>query len=227
MKAMILAAGRGSRMQPLTDHTPKPLLMVGEKPLIVWHIEKLQQAGFKEIIINIAWLGDQIPKALGDGSQFGLKLTFSDEQQEGALETAGGIIKALPLLSKNSDPFLVVNGDVWCDFPYSNQSPLNKNDLAHLILVSNPKHNPEGDFALNTSRVTQDIEATTEKYTFSGIGYYHPDLFKKLPKGKRPLAPLLRKAMDNGQVSGELFTGDWRDIGTPNRLEQLNADLAQ
>ena len=233
MKAMILAAGHGTRMRPLTDHTPKPLLNVGNKPLVVWHIEKLKQAGFEDIIINIAWFGDQIPKALGDGSQFGVKLHYSDEQKEGALETAGGIIKALPLLCNedNDETFLVVNGDVWCDYTYSNKSPLKENDLAHLILVNNPEHNPEGDFALinepthaqdNQQRV--DVEGPT-KYTFSGIGYYHPNLFKSLPQGKHPLAPILRNAMLNKQVSGEHFTGDWRDIGTPERLAQLDSDL--
>jgi len=220
MKAMILAAGHGTRMRPLTDHTPKPLLNVGGKPLIVWHIEKLAKAGFEDIVINIAWLGDQIPKALGDGKQFAVNLTYSDEQQEGALETAGGIIKALPLLG--DDPFLVVNGDIWCDVLFSNENPLKENDLAHLILVNNPAHNPQGDFALQQNRV--NIEGGN-RFTFSGIGYYHPALFNKLPPGKRPLAPLLREAMRNNQVSGELFEGDWRDIGTPERLQQLDDAL--
>ena len=217
MKAMILAAGRGSRMRPLTDHTPKPLLEVAGKPLIVWHIEKLKKAGFVDIVINIAWLGDQIPKALGDGSQFGVNLYYSDEQKDGALETAGGIIKALPLLG--NDSFLVVNGDVWCDFAYTNISPLKNDDLAHLVLVNNPEHNPNGDFALADSRVKEVGES---KFTFSGIGYYHPDLFKPLEQGKRPLAPLLREQMRENKISGEYFAGDWRDIGTPERLESLN-----
>ncbi len=137
---MILAAGHGTRMRPLTDNTPKPLLIVGWKPLIVWHIENLKKSGFEDIVINIAWKGDQIPQTLGDGSQFGVNLIYSDEQQEGALETAGGIIKALPLLGDN--PFLVVNGDVWCDFNYSPENRLSGDDLAHLILVNNPSHNP-------------------------------------------------------------------------------------
>jgi MurNAc alpha-1-phosphate uridylyltransferase len=221
MKAMILAAGHGTRMKPLTDHTPKPLLKVGGKPLIVWHIEKLQKAGFKDIIINIAWLGEQIPKALGDGSQFGVNLYYSDEQKEGALETAGGIIKALPFF--NEEPFLVVNGDVWCDYEFSNNNPLSADDLAHLVLVNNPEHNPDGDFSLNKQRIKREGgNVNNKKLTFSGIGYYHPDLFKSLPQGKRPLAPLLRNSMDNNKVSGELFTGDWRDIGTPERLEELD-----
>ncbi len=225
MKAMILAAGHGTRMRPLTDHTPKPLLEVGGKPLIVWHIEKLQKAGFKDIVINIAWLGEQIPEALGDGSAFGVNLHYSDEQQEGALETAGGIVKALPLLAGKSgdEPFLVVNGDVWCDLHYRHDNPLHENDLAHLILVNNPAHNPEGDFALLKNRVSPD---GAKKFTFSGIGYYHPALFNKLSQGKRPLAPLLRQAMSRHQVSGELFAGDWRDIGTPERLQQLDDALS-
>ncbi|MEE9309814.1 MAG: nucleotidyltransferase family protein [Cocleimonas sp.] len=220
MKAMILAAGHGTRMKPLTDHTPKPLLKVGGKSLIVWHIEKLAQAGFKNIIINIAWLGDQIPKALGDGAQFGVNLHYSDEQEDGALETAGGIIKALPFF--DDAPFLVVNGDVWCDYPYCNQSPLAANDLAHLVLVNNPAHNKNGDFALEDNRV---LTTGNNKFTFSGIGYYRPTFFKALPQGKRPLAPLLREAMDKNTVSGELFTGDWRDIGTPERLAELDTHL--
>ncbi len=224
---MLLAAGHGTRMRPLTDHTPKPLLNVGGKPLIVWHIEKLKQAGFDDIVINIAWLGEQIPKALGDGAQFGVNIAYSNEQKNGALETAGGIVKALPLLvgKEGDEPFLVVNGDVWCDYSLSKQSPLTGNDLAHLILVNNPTHNPKGDFALFQNRV--DVEGCSHnKFTFSGIGYYHPDLFKNLPRGKLALAPVLRKAMHKQQVSGELFEGDWRDIGTPERLQQLDDDLA-
>ncbi len=218
---MILAAGHGTRMRPLTDHTPKPLLKVGGKPLIVWHIEKLKEAGFTDIIINIAWLGDQIPKALGDGSQFGVNLHYSDEQKDGALETAGGIIKALPFF--NDEVFLVINGDVWCDYEFSNSNPLKAENLAHLVLVNNPEHNLDGDFSL----INQSIKTEGKnKLTFSGIGYYHPELFKNLPQGKRPLAPLLREAMDNNSVSGESFTGDWRDIGTPERLEQLDCDLS-
>ncbi len=220
MKAMILAAGRGDRMRPLTDHNPKPLLEVGGKALIVWHIENLRNAGFEDIVINIAWLGEKIPTSLGDGSKFGVNLYYSDEQQEGALETAGGIVKALPLLG--NEPFLVVNGDVWCNFPYSNICPLENDDLAHLVLVNNPEHNPKGDFALNGMRMN---EAGDNNSTFSGIGYYHPDLFKSLEHGKRPLAPLLRDKMRENKISGELYTGDWRDIGTPERLKDLDNAL--
>jgi MurNAc alpha-1-phosphate uridylyltransferase len=221
MKAMILAAGHGTRMRPLTNHTPKPLLLAGGKPLIVWHIEKLARAGFQDIIINLAWLGWQIPAALGDGSRWQVRLHYSNEQQEGALETAGGIIKALPLLGE--EPFLVVNGDVWCDYPCQ-PYPLADHDLAHLLLVNNPVHNTHGDFALFDGRI---LDAGEPRYTFSGIGYYHPQLFAGLPYGKRPLAPLLRAAMQQGQVSGEHFSGDWRDIGTPERLAELDRDLSR
>ncbi|MBU0654665.1 MAG: nucleotidyltransferase family protein [Gammaproteobacteria bacterium] len=219
MKAMILAAGHGTRMRPLTDHTPKPLLPAGGKPLIVWHIEKLARAGFRDIVINLAWLGWQIPAALGDGSRWNLRLHYSDEQGEGALETAGGIIKALPLLG--NEPFLVVNGDVWCDYACL-PLQLAEHDLAHLVLVNNPAHNLKGDFALHDGRVSGEGEG---RYTFSGIGYYHPELFAGLEYGKRPLAPLLREAMQQGLVSGEWFGGDWRDIGTPERLAELDRDL--
>lgn len=213
---MILAAGLGNRMRPLTDHTPKPLLEVAGKPLIVYHIEKLAAAGFKEIIINIAHLGFMIPQALGDGFKWGIKITYSDEQEEGALESAGGIVKALPLLG--NEPFLVVNGDVWCDYQFDAALDL-QDDLAHLILVDNPDHNTKGDFALEGSRVLNDGES---KHTFAGIGYYSPKLFEKLAYGSAPLAPLLREAMTLKKVSGELYRGEWRDIGTPERLAEVN-----
>lgn len=220
MKAMILAAGHGTRMRPLTDHTPKPLLEAGGKPLIVWHIEKLKQAGFQDIVINIAWLGDQIPNSLGDGSKFGVNLHYSDEQNEGALETAGGIVKALHLLGNK--PFLAINGDIWCDYPLTKQNPIADDMLAHLILVNNPSHNPDGDFAINSNVIKSEGSV---KYTFSGIGYYHPKFFQNLPQGKRPLAPLLREKMAIKKITGEFFSGDWRDIGTPERLAELDRHL--
>ncbi|MGB1010278.1 MAG: N-acetylmuramate alpha-1-phosphate uridylyltransferase MurU [Thiolinea sp.] len=216
MKAMILAAGHGTRMRPLTNHTPKPLLTVAGKPLIVWHIEKLAAAGYRDIVINIGWLGDQIPDALGTGTQWNVNLLYSDEQEEGVLETAGGIVKALSLLG--DEPFLVISADVWCDFPCLPYQ-LAKGDLVHLILVSNPEHHPGGDFALQANRILTEGD---NFYTYSGIGYYHPDLFHKLKYGKRPLAPLLREAMQNNRVSGEYYSGDWQDIGTPERLASLN-----
>jgi MurNAc alpha-1-phosphate uridylyltransferase len=217
MKAMILAAGRGERMRPLTDTIPKPLLEVCGKPLIVWHIEKLAKAGFKEIVINIAHLGFKIPEALGDGSKWGVKLHFSDEQNEGALESAGGIVKALPLLG--DEAFLVVNGDVWCDYEFDSSFKLDVGILAHLILVPNPEHNQKGDFALHNGIVSQNGD---EKYTFSGIGYYSPKLFEGLEYGRRALGVVLRVAMDKEVITGELYDGIWRDIGTPERLEEIN-----
>lgn len=204
-------------MRPLTNHTPKPLLKVGGKPLIVWHIEKLAAAGYHDIVINIAWLGYQIPEALGDGSRWNVNILYSDEQDEDALETAGGIIKALPLLG--IEPFLVVSADVWCDFAFQ-PFELAAGDLAHLILVKNPGHNPAGDFSLQGGRV--NAVAGESGYTFSGIAYYHPDLFNGLAYGNRRVAPVLRSAMDNGRVSGELYQGDWQDVGTPQRLQALN-----
>lgn len=218
MKAMILAAGRGERMRPLTDETPKPLLKVGGIPLIVWHIERLVNDGFKEIVINIAHLGEQLPQTLGDGSEWGVAITYSDEREEGALESAGGIVKALPILGEA--PFLVLNGDVFTDYDFEYDRVLPAGILAHLILVPNPEHNPSGDFALDGNLVIDN-----RRYTFSGIGYYAPELFRHMPYGKHPLAPLLREAMQEGRVTGELYEGEWLDIGTPERLELLNAQL--
>ena len=212
---MILAAGLGTRMRPLTNHTPKPLLEVGGKPLIVWHIERLKDAGFRDIVINVAYLGQKIIDYLGDGSQYGVNIQFSDEQDEGALETAGGIVKALPLLS---DTFLVVNGDVWTDFFYDSSFIMEDNILAHLILVDNPPHNPKGDFPLDIS---------DNRYTFSGIGYYSKAMFTDLEYGKQPLAPLLFEALDNMQLTTEYYVGGWYDIGTPQRLDSLNIELSK
>lgn len=213
MRAMILAAGLGRRMRPLTNNTPKPLLEVGGKPLIVWHIEKLREVGFKEIVINVAYLGHQIIDYLGDGSRYGVKLYFSDEQNEGALETAGGIVKALPLLS---EPFLVVNGDIWTDYKFDSMYTLDADSLAHLVLIENPKHHPDGDFPL--------VEGG-KKYTFSGIGYYSKKMFQDLTYGKQALAPLLFKALEKGELSCEYYAGVWHDIGTPERLETLKRTL--
>ena len=218
MKCMILAAGLGTRMRPLTDTTPKPLLKVGGIPLILWHIERLAHDDFTDIVINIAHLGYQIPEALGDGSEWGVNIIYSDEQEEGALESAGGIVKALPLLG--DDPFLVLNGDIWTDYDYQANRKLPEGVLAHLVLVPNPEHNPEGDFALDGQKVVDN-----KQYTFSGIGYYSPKLFEGVPYGKSALAPLLRAAMKEGKVTGELYEGEWLDIGTPDRLQLLNAQL--
>jgi len=219
MKTMILSAGRGERMRPLTDTIPKPLLEVNGKPLIVWHIERLAKSGFKEIIINVAHLGYKIIEALGDGSKWGVKIVYSDEQNEGALESAGGIVKALALLG--SEPFLVVNADIWTDFNFNASFNLG-DDLAHLILVKNPEHNLGGDFGLVSNRVLSDAD---EKYTFSGIGYYKPQIFKHLNYGKNALAPVLRDLMRQNVVSGELLSGSWTDVGTPKRLEEINKNI--
>jgi MurNAc alpha-1-phosphate uridylyltransferase len=215
---MILAAGRGERMRPLTDQTPKPLLKVGGKPLIQYHIEALRDAGFRELVVNHAHLGNQIVERLGDGAQFGVHIDYSAEA-EGALETGGGIKQALPLLGEQ--PFLVINGDIWTDYPYQ-QLCREPEGLAHLVLIDNPPHHPEGDFQLNGRRLTAEGK---RKLTFSGIGLYQPDLFADSPDGAFPLAPLLRHAMQAGQVSGEYFQGRWLDIGTPQRLAELNRDL--
>ena len=217
MKAMILAAGRGERMRPLTDLLPKPLLAAGGKPLIVHHIEKLAAAGVTQLVINHAWLGHKLVAALGDGSALGVSIHWSAE--ESALETAGGIVQALPLLG--SEPFLVINGDTWLDLDYRAlvSQPLG-DDLAHLWLVPNPPQHPQGDFSLQAGRVLD-----TPALTFSGVGLYHPAAFAGLPCGVRKLAPLLRDWMAQGRVGGSLLAGEWRDIGTVDRLRELDEQL--
>jgi len=214
MKAMILAAGRGERMRPLTDHTPKPLLSVGGKRLIEYHLEALARAGFEEVVINHAHLGEQIEQALGDGRRYGLAIRYSAEGS--ALETGGGIFRALPLLGEA--PFLVINGDIWCDYPYSRLRQ-QQVERAHLVLVDNPPQHPSGDFVLRDGRVH---DSKGERLTFSGIGLYHPALFAGCEPGAFALAPLLRRAMATGAVSGEHYQGRWFDIGTPERLQQLD-----
>jgi len=218
MKAMILAAGRGERMRPLTDRTPKPLLRVGEKPLIVWHLERLAQAGIKDVVINHAHLGAQIETALGDGSQWGLHIQYSPEKV--ALETAGGIANALPLLG--DVPFLVVNGDVFTDINFATLK-LDPPNLAHLVMIDNPPQHMAGDFVLLNEKVTLE---GVKKLTFSGIGVYHPDLFASVVRGEAAkLAPLLKAAMIQGLVSGSYHQGEWHDIGTPERLHTLDSQL--
>jgi MurNAc alpha-1-phosphate uridylyltransferase len=223
MLAMILAAGRGERMRPLTDHTPKPLLQAGGKPLIVWHIERLVKAGINDLVINHAYLGMQIEQALGDGSQFGARIRYSDEGT--ALETAGGIANALHLLGEQ--PFAVVNGDVYCDYdfthlPHSAAALSNSADMAHLVMLDNPEHNLKGDFGLHDGRITD----VAPKFTFSGIGLYKPHLFVNIVRGsKAPLAPLLREQIALGRVSGEHHRGVWVDVGTPQRLQKLDLQL--
>ena len=220
---MILAAGRGERMRPLTDRTPKPLLEVGGKPLIVWHIENLVRAGIREIVINHAHLGKQIEAALGDGSRFGSCIRYSPEIY--ALETAGGIAYALPLLG--GEPFAVINGDIYCEYDFARltaraDSMQSNGDTAHLVMVSNPAQHPGGDFGLQQHRITDG----TPKLTFSGIGIYHPGLFADIPRGSvAPLAPLLRAQIALGKVSGEHHQGLWVDVGTPQRLAELDTQV--
>ena len=218
MRAMVLAAGRGERMRPLTDHTPKPLLEVGGKALIEYHLAALQQAGVEDVVINHAWLGGQIESRLGNGDRYGLRIEYSPEVPA-ALETAGGIIQALAWLG--TEPFIVINGDIWCDYPLQ-RLPHHPEGLAHLVMVDNPPHNPQGDFCLNNGSLQAEGESTL---TYSGIGVYHPQLFAGLEPGIRPLAPLLKNAMASNQVSGEHYLGCWYDIGTPGRLAELDLQL--
>lgn len=224
MKAMILAAGRGERMRPLTDHHPKPLLQVGGKALIEHHIEKLAKAGIVDIVINHAWLGQQIEDKLGDGQQYGVNIQYSAEES-GGLETAGGIIKALPLLGGSE--FIVINGDIWCDLDYHllTQIKLKNEQLAHLLLVDNPAHNSTGDFHLSSDGLA--LSEGLNKLTFSGIGLYRATMFQTLKLEKRPLAPILRAAMEEQKISAQHFTGQWYDIGTPQRLDELNQQLRE
>ena len=220
---MLLAAGRGERMRPLTDHTPKPLLKAGGKPLIVWHIENMARAGICDLVINHAYLGNQIEAELGDGGQFGIRIRYSAENP--VLETAGGIANALALLG--DAPFAVINSDIYCDYDFV-QLPEHaaalraSGDAAHLVLVNNPAHHPNGDFGLISGRVVNNAPA----FTFSGIGIYQPGLFANIPRGTiAPLAPLLRAQIALGKVSGEHYRGRWLDVGTPQRLEKLDNEL--
>jgi len=225
MRAMILAAGRGERMRPLTDRTPKPLLPAGGKPLIVWHVERLVAAGLRDIVVNHAWLGEQIEAALGDGARYGARIRYSPEHP--ALETAGGIARALPLLGDG--PFLTINGDIWCDWdPGAARAAAARLDggqcRAWLLLVDNPEHHPQGDFGLDRDgRLTL---AGQDRLTFAGIGIYRAGFFAGLPAGPAPLAPLLRAAIARGDILGEHYRGAWTDVGTPQRLARLDAELA-
>ena len=217
-KVMILAAGRGERMRPLSDTVPKPLLPAGGKPLIVHLIESLARSGLRGIVVNHSHLGEQIVDYLGAGDRYGVRLTYSREEG-GGLETGGGIFKALP--SIDTDPFVVVNGDIWTDYPFD-RLPLRLDGLAHLVLVDNPPQHPQGDFSLQNGKVSAEGEP---RLTFSGIGVYARALFAECRPGKFPLAPLLRTAIAQGLVSGEHYTGRWRDVGTPERLKELDQEL--
>ncbi len=238
MKALIFGAGKGERMRPLTEHTPKPLLEVGGKPLIVWHLEKLAALGIRDVVINTAWLADRLPATLGDGSRWGLRLHYAYEGAE-PLETGGGMLHALPGLRDATDqrePFLAINGDIWCDYDLA-RLPREPIGLAHLLLVANPEHNPRGDFALDADgRMHSDGAA---RLTFAGIGVYQPELLTgwRDVVGDAPgvndvpprfkLAPVLRAAMARGEVTGERFGGAWTDVGTPQRLMELDARLRE
>ena len=219
MKAIILAAGRGERLRPLTDTTPKPLIKVAGNSLIEYHLHNLVQAGIKEIIINTAWLAEKIHQQLGDGTKHGVSITYSDEGE--ALETAGGIINALPLLGNK--PFLVVNGDIFCDFNFSTLAPLEKNIQAHLILVNNPEHNQQGDFSLQQGLIKN---TGGNMHTYSGIGIYTADFFAQQPSGALALAPIIRNKCDANLISGQIHRGLWTDVGSVERLQQLKNQLS-
>jgi MurNAc alpha-1-phosphate uridylyltransferase len=214
MKAMILAAGRGERMRPLTDETPKALLRAGRKTLIEYHLESLQQAGITDVVINLAWLGDKLRTTLGNGERYGVTIEYSHESPA-ALETGGGICRALPLLGP--EPFWIVNGDVHTDYTFEDGS-LADDELGRLILVANPDHNPAGDFGLEGGRIQN---SGAEMYTYSGLAVLRPELFNPGQEGAFPLAPLLRNAADSDSLAGELYAGVWIDVGTPARLAQV------
>ncbi len=221
MRAMILAAGRGQRMRPLTDQLPKPLLSVAGQPLIVHHLRKLAAIGVRDVVINHAWLGDKIEACLGDGSQFGLAIRYSPEPS-GGLETAGGIIRALPLLG--DDPFWVINGDIFTDLDFAElPARLPVGRTAHLLMVANPEHHPAGDFAISDG-LLQQRQSGQQSYTFSGIGLYHPAFFADYKAGESrilALRPLIEKAIAQQQIQADVMAADWTDVGTPERLRQL------
>lgn len=216
MKAMILAAGRGERMRPLTDTTAKPLLPVAGKPLIQYHIENLAALGVREIVINLAWKAEQLRDVLGDGLQFGTRILYSDEG-DAALETGGGIFKALPMLG--TEPFLVISGDVWTDYPLARLMPFPATgDVAHFVVVANPDFHARGDFGLANGRLTRG----GKRLTYANIGMFRPEFFGACSPGKFPLAPLMYEWIDRGRVSGELYEGRWRNVGTPAQLGELD-----
>jgi MurNAc alpha-1-phosphate uridylyltransferase len=220
MRAMILAAGRGERMRPLTDHTPKPLLPVAGKPMIHYHIEALAAAGVRGIVINLAWLGQKIRAALGDGSQFGVRIHYSDEG-DAALETGGGVFEALPLLAgpTGADPFIVVSGDIRTEYPLGGiMKKLAAGDVAHFVVVPNPDFHARGDFGLVGDRLVD----AGERYTYANIAVFRPEFFAGCTRGKFPLAPLMFEWIRKGRVSGELYRGEWHNVGTPQQLQQLD-----
>lgn len=221
MKAMILAAGRGKRMMPLTETMPKPMLQVAGIPLLQYHIERCKKAGVTDIVINLAWQGDKIQTYFGDGSAFGVSIIYSQEPEQG-LETAGGIVHALPLLANASNSFIVLNGDIFTDYDLHAMTQLElMAGEAHLVLVENPLHHPEGDFRLANQPFNES------KYTFSGIARYHVDFFKNVEPGFVPLGPILRAQFTQGAISTELYLGCWEDVGTPERLAKINEEIGQ
>jgi len=219
MKAMLLAAGRGERLRPITDTIPKPLVPVGGRPLIAWHLTALARAGVREVVINLSWLAQRLRDALGDGSAYGVAITWSDEGPV-PLETGGGIFRALPLLGPS--PFLVVNADIWTDIDFATLA-LEADALAHLVLVPNPPHNPRGDFGLERDLV---VGRGTQSFTYSGVGLYRPQFFAGCTGERFPLLPLLNRGIAARRVRGELHRGAWSDVGTAERLAQLEARLA-
>jgi N-acetyl-alpha-D-muramate 1-phosphate uridylyltransferase len=216
-RAMLLAAGRGERMRPITDSRPKPLIEIAGKPVIVYHLEALARAGVREVVINLSWLGEQIRVALGDGGRYGLHIAYSDEGPV-PLETGGGIHRALPLLGPGA--FLVINSDVWTDMDFSRVPTLEEGADARLVLAPNPPHHPRGDFGLEGDLV---VEREADRFTYTGIGLYRPELFEGCAPGKFPLLPLLQRAIASRRLRGEVYRGKWLDIGSPDRLASLEA----
>lgn len=222
MKALVLAAGRGERMRPLTDTVPKPLLPVAGRPLIAYHLEALARAGVRDVVVNLSWLGERLRTALGDGSRYGVRIRYSDEGTQ-ALETGGGIFNALPHLGPGA--FIVVNGDTWTDFDFrrlSLDADVDGDAVARLVLVPNPAHHPQGDFALAGDVI---VDSAADRLTFSGIGIYKPELFAGAAPGKFPLLPLLQRAIAAGTLRGEIHRGEWWDVGSPDRLRALDSRL--
>lgn len=220
MRAMVLAAGRGERLRPLTDTMPKPLVPVGGKPLIAWHLAALAHAGIREVVINLSWLGEQLRAALGDGRAFGLTIHYSEEGPV-PLETGGGIFRALPLLGP--EPFLLVNGDIWTDLAFGSLA-LGSGALAHLVLVPNPPQHPRGDFGLEPGGIV--VNRDSDRFTYSGVGLYRPEFFDGCEPGRFPLLPLLNRAIAARRLHGEVYRGRWSDVGNAARLTALNAELA-
>ena len=219
MKAMVLAAGRGERMRPITDTVPKPLVRVGGRPLIAWHLAALARAGVREVVINLSWLGEQLRTALGAGADFGLRITYSEEGPV-PLETGGGIFRALPLLGP--EPFLVLSGDIWTDIDLGSVQ-LEPEAQAHLVLIPNPPHHPRGDFGLEGNVV---VQRDSERLTYANVGIYRPEFFAGCAAGRFPLLEPLNRAIAARLVRGEVHRGAWSDVGTPERLAQLEARLS-